>query len=402
MRSKNLLILTSLIILSVSSLVGCGTSLPSDTDENLIGNKLQAVSAFRKSDGSANSTIAVFDEQLRKIHEFDVEGMKKTRTLKVENPGEQHFVAHSPEGGYIVDMTLKGLTVFEKSGRAQVNPIKLQGKPKSAVFAPDLGYLIMYDELQSVGMIKLSAEGKVTNAVGLGPLLGEDATIVSGDLSGDGRLVLSMSNGYVYIVNVAQTIVQKKWVFSKLAIQNGPYSWVAPIRGQPQRMLMRNRSTIAIVDLDSGNSISSLSIPGTVKKVDPHIITQEAGDKVNLIYVQNGVLTTRILYRNVEYVVKSQLDLASDEWRLMHGNDRYVYDIFSNELNLVKSGRRLERYRVSDLFAQGLTALADTAQVYLGADYIFSLFPTDLGYAVRQEIETGSSTIMEKFNIREY
>lgn len=405
MRFKNLLLGSLLAAISLTSMIGCGVKVGEDLDEHMIGTKLEAVSPIRANNGSTNSTVAIFDDRLRKIHQFDVAKMTKLRTLKVEKPTEQHYVLHDAGANYIIDLTLSGFTIFDKNGKAQNNPLRLRGKPKSAAFHPERGFLVLYDDLMTVGIVSIDPNGKVLKAVTLGPILGDaDAAISSGDITYGGKLVLSMSDKSLAVVDIDQTLAQNRWVFNKVSTGT-TYSWMAPVEGNANRMLVRSENNVALVDITTGATMSQVALNGKVKKlskeINPHVISMYNGE-ATMFYTSGGAVRTRTMYRDMDAVVRSQLDLANNEWKVVFGNNRYIYDIWYNEMNIIKDNRHLEVFEVSSGIATENKRLTDNTQIYLGTDFIFTLYPSDLGKIEREDIATGNKIQKLGFNIREY
>src|SRR5262249_11409495 len=152
-------------------------------------------------DGEQNDKVVFFDETTRRIHQFDMQHMTHDRSLSVDSPGAKHYVLFHQQGNYIVDLTDKHLTVFGANTTAH-DPIHFEGKPVSAAFSPELGYLVIYDDLQSVGVIKLSADGQVAGAHVFGSELADGVSISAGEILPDGHLALAMTEGSVYLVDL--------------------------------------------------------------------------------------------------------------------------------------------------------------------------------------------------------
>ena len=103
MAFKNLFTLGMVVLF----LTACGPLPEEDAkeDENVIGNKVQAVTDIQYSPDGQVGVIAIFDEVVRKIHQFDLEDMTHLRAIPVQNPGLPHFLLHDSDGRYTVDMT---------------------------------------------------------------------------------------------------------------------------------------------------------------------------------------------------------------------------------------------------------------------------------------------------------
>lgn len=383
------------------ALAACTPSLSISPDENNIGEILGGVSSLIAPDGETNE-VAIFDETTRKIHRFDLGTMSHKTALSVTNPGEKHYVIGDSQGRFVVDLTLKHLTIFDRDGRAQHDPIKLFGKPRSAAFRENLGLLVVYDDLMNVGIVKMSATGLVQSTWVGGPVI-EGATIAAGDVDEAGRLVLMMSDGVIVIVNIDQTIAQDKWVFTKFDSGLTGVSWLAPLSGDNgRRVLVRSRSKVAILDLVSETNVSERDVSGETavklsKSGDPHVITQAGSSEITLVYAEGAVLKARKMFKQTPYLMNSHLDVNGDTWTSVETT--YQPTIIWNDTDQYRESRALKKYRVSDLRALQYKPVVGKAQIRLAESYIFALFPSELGYAVRYNIMDDSARELRAFNL---
>jgi hypothetical protein len=87
---------------------------------------------------------------------------------------------------------------------------------------------------------------------------------------------------------------------------------------------------------------------------------------------------------------------------MMSGSPKYSYDIWTNSSNVTMVDRRLKVFRPSDLKNSSNTTMPEKAQIYLGPDFYFALYPSDLGYAYKQSLIDGKKTVIQGFNVKEY
>jgi hypothetical protein len=148
MDSKNK-IQESILLFAVATLFfSCGQGNKSGDDgDHMIGQKLESIAPLRASDGEQKQKVSLYDPVVKKIHQFDLNQMGVLRTLAVLNPDEKHFVLDSGTSNYIVDLSEKHISIFDKNSNPQHEPIQFLGVPKSAAFRPDLGWLVTYDDL---------------------------------------------------------------------------------------------------------------------------------------------------------------------------------------------------------------------------------------------------------------
>jgi hypothetical protein len=389
-------------------LVGCGAnSLDTGDSDHLIGNPTKSVSALSSPDEGEAQNLVIFDKTVRRIHQFDVTNMKHIRSFGVRNPGDEHFVLYGQSGNYIVDLSLKGISIFNKYDQATHQPIKLQGTPASAAFLPSKGLLIVYDDLMSVGMLKLNSNGEVLGSWVGGPSVAGFSTIAAGDLNEDGKLILAMSDGSVVVADPEQSMTQKSWI-KEPPINTGLVSikWLAPLPLTPSQVMIRASGKIALLDLTTKTIISSYDIVDEVAKLskfnDPHIVLSN-GNAVKVVYAENSQIKEKALYLHTKkfemnYLMSSNLDLANDTWSFVDTKEPVSY--FFNDLDVAKKNRRFVRYRFSDTLATQNMTVANDTQVEIARGFIFALYPSELGYAVRYEVETESTSELKLFNLK--
>jgi len=407
MRSSKTTLLTATLLflgLALTFLSGCSKDLTAD-DEYNIGNKLEAVTPLRADNGQQNATIVMFDEVLRKVHEFDVATLAKIRTLPVNNPGEKHYELHDPVGNYIIDLSLKGFTIFDTNSNAQNNPVQLQGQPRSAAFDPSSGYLVIYDDMMDVGVVSLSPTGQVLSAGGFGSSI-NGVTIASGDLVGAGQLVLALSDGTIATVNLAQSLTQGQWVYTVVPTSfSSGLSWVAAVPGFPQEILAKSGNYLELINFTNGQTISQSGQQNQFlklsKTVNAHAISGD-GQNISLLYTDGSTIQVRQMYKQDQVIMGSQLDLTNNIWVLVNGDAGYNFDIFSGDINIVKSNRSLRVYQPSSMFASANMDLPSSAQILLDTTFFFALQPSDLGDAFTQNYVTGQKLETKGFNLKEF
>ncbi len=381
------------------------TSL-TDPDENIIGVPVAKLSSIVKIDGSDSDQIAIFDDVTRKIHQFRLSDMTYLRSLQVNNPEKDHVVVAQEKGNFVIDMYDQHLAIFDKNGNMTLDPITFAGTPVSVAFRSDLSLFIMYDNLNSVGIMQMNSLGEVDKSWVGGPLLGGAASINAGDLLSNGNLVLSLDDGTIAIVDIEKTLAKnpKDWVFTKFNSGLSRISWIAPVKDNVNQIFIKGDSEFAIYDLVAKTKVASLPLSGVdlekiSKSYDAHAIARSStfNNEINLYYPLNSQILKRSLQKQGLMVLSSQLDIAKDQWSFVESTQRTHY--YDNRLNQYKKDRVLKVLRPSDLAALVKTKIADEAQILLSALSMFALFPSDLGYAVRYDIKTGAAKEAKFFNI---
>lgn len=401
--SRTLLNLALGALLSAGGLVACTGSLTPTGDDYLIGNSVQDLSSLKNDGGEDVHTLVMFDETVHRIHKFDLSTMTHQKSYEVNQPSEKHYVLYNAQTDSIVDLTDKGMSLIDRFDRTQNNPLSLQGTPRSAAFNQDLGILVIYDDLMSVGILQLDANGDAQKSWVGGPALLEGASIASGDLTSDGKLVLALSDNSIVLVDVTQTLAQKTWVFTRFTTSLQDIKWLAPVGGHPEQVFVRDADGLALLDLNTQGVLAQYSLADEyVQKLsklgDAHVILRSNdGLTVKLLYPQSSQIKVRTLYRQADYFLSSLLSLQKDRWSFVDSTYQSVglYD----DLNQVKKSRNFKQYRVSDLLSLQKRPVASEAQIQMSDQYLFALFPSELGYAVRYDVGSDHQSELKLFNL---
>lgn len=428
---------TQKILLSVAACLaftGCypgnGTIVPDYKAENVIGIPLNKNSKLQSSTDEDSDKVVVFDKTIRKIHHFDLESSKHLGLFNVDQPEEDHFLIYNSNLNYFIDMSRRHVTIQQLNGEQNNASIKFTGTPISASYDGKQGYLVVYDSQQSVIIFKIDSNGKLLKQFISGPVVDTLGTIQAGDISGTGKLVLSVRGNpdtatgsvtdYIVVVDIEKTIAdantQKVLVFEtadKTAMTLTEMSWIAPVPGSPNLVMIRSTGKISLMDLTT-KTISSLPTDEWVvekysKIKDPHIILRKSYDfyaTVNgnverrMYYVDGGALKTRIQTKNFNYILNSHLDIKKSQWNVTKANVVKEYDLYNSYNNDYFQGRSFTRLRLNDLLSVIDTPIDDKATVEIAGDFIFSLFPSDMGKATTVDIETSRTKSITNFNVK--
>lgn len=399
------------LLLAMAVFAACAPVEKNDTkNENIIGQELQTVSPLRTSDGSRAQDVTLFDPVIKRLHQFNLVAMTFIRTVSVLNPNEKHYVLDSGDSKYIVDLSLKHISIFDRNSAANHNPIRFQGSPRSSAFRPDLGWLVVYDDLQSVGVLQLDTDGRVLRSHVFGAVVANGKSIVSGDLLSTGELILALSDNSLAIVDLEASLnaQPRRWVATVFATNLAKVNWIAPLHNRADRLLIKTADEIVLYDLTNrlgiqARTIESDDIYKLSKSYDPHVLLRTGERSMQLIYSDGNQLLTRSfeLLDLAAPVLRSDLDLQRDYWTYVYSSVQPRITLF-NDINQEEAGRQLVRYRVSDQLALQKKTIDDRTQVHLGPDFMFALYPSVLGFAKRISIEDSSEIKVEKFNLKKY
>ncbi len=384
-------------------ITACGSGSSTKDDEYLIGEQVAQISSLTTNDGGQKKTVAIYDETVHRIHQFNLNDMAYTRSVEVRSPEQKHYVLYDESNPYIVDLSKQGLSVFDKNGTPNHNPVTFMGEPRSAAFRPDLGLVVVYDSLMTVGILKISPTGEVQKSWASGPVLKDNVSIAAGDLNDDGNLILALSDSSVGVLDINASFERKPWSFRSVATSIKEISWVAPIPGSPKQILAKTSNQIALINVDTGVALSTYDLPRgyqfekLARSSQPHVIMRGRDDQLIVAYAEGGSIKNKTLFKRSDRIVQSYLNLKTDTWSFVDTPARNV-SIFS-DVNQVKSDRSLRQYRFSDLMALQSRKISKDSQSVLSQNFIFELFPSPLGYAVRTNIQDGQRAEAKLFNL---
>ncbi|MGE4130741.1 MAG: hypothetical protein AB7F86_03840 [Bdellovibrionales bacterium] len=377
--------------LALSLIVSACDPGPNSNGEHLIGDKLKDVSALTAQGGGDQDQIGIFDSTVGRIHQFNLAGNFLVRSFPAQNPGLEHSVLYDQSGNYLIDLTTKSLSIFDKSGNENKNPIEMLGKPMSAAFRADLGILVIYDDLQSVGILKLNSNGEVQKARVFGSSFGSSVTISAGDVDSTGRLVLALSDGSMALVDIDASLTAGSWVKTTFATTMDNVRWLAPVRGSPDLAFVLQNEKLSVINVATqtvtdGPTIDNADVLFRSKSIDGHIMIRDATDKnkINMYYVNAGTITSQSLYFNSPAILNSRLDLTGDSWTLISA----TYD-----------SRSVRRWRFSDLLTTTNETLPKEAKFEVNGNRVFALYPSKMGYAVHYNLTAKTSAELKHFNI---
>jgi hypothetical protein len=400
------------LLLGTFFLSGCEFSMHHDfASENGIGESLKSISALTTREGVDQSSIAIFDKTTKRIDQFDVSTMTLQRSMPVSNVNLPHYLLYDQGGNYVIDLSEKNLTVFNSASTATRDPLTFQGKPRTAAFRSSTGHLIVYDDLGTVGLLKVDPSGQVTGRTVLGSTVVGNLSIQSGDITSDGRLVVALGDGSIAVINIDQTIALHHWVLDS-SLASNPFatgmtniSWVASLASNADQVLVRARGKIALISL-ANQAILSTKVIGNSQVImkygktpDPHLLYQDSAQQTAIVYAQGSQVLSKSVFFDWHNLLTSRLNLAQDSWTYLDAGGETLNN--SDDLNVYRIGRKLRRVRFSDLLAVQSLAIVDNVQTEMTEAMIFSLYPSELGYATRTSISDGSEMAVKLFNINQ-
>ena len=425
MDFKSLLISCSLLCF-LSACSGFKLNGDDKDQEGKIGVDLQTMSSMQTPYGVENSQVFLVDKTTRKIHQFNLNSMEHIRKFEIDSPEDDHFVLHQDPWEYIIDLSTKNFSILRFNGERNKNPLTQLGKPESYAYDSTNGYLVVYDSLKTIGILKLSKTGEVLKKLESSSYLENTYTVKCGDVTNSGKLILAVKNNqddkyYLAVIDLDLSVKNqdeknpKVFVPVYYPINLDEIVWLAPNPKNLDQVIIKSKSKVSVYNF-STSTLSSIDIGDWIvekysKVQDPHLIvapkevyssfyykTNSSG-KRKLIYLDSSALKVIEFERNFNLISSSHLYVDKNEWRIVsHNSSKYYYE---NDYNKVKDSRRFLKTRLSDLMALDELKIDDAAQINITNDYIFSLYPTKLGYVRRTHIRTNEVKENKLFNLHD-
>jgi hypothetical protein len=223
----------------------------------------------------------------------------------------------------------------------------------------------------------------------------------------NGDLVLALSSGRLAKVNVDATLNNGSWTYTTATTGLSEISWVARVPGNNSRALLKHADGVSLININDGSTVTNYSKSGfTVrafsKSVDSHIVASNGYNNFRLIYSDGATIKTRDLFQQLDQIMSSDLDLTRNAWTLSMGQESRGYDIYTGDYNVTRTNRTLKRFRPTDMLASETKKIPDRARIFVAQDFMFALFPSELGYVSRQDFVTGQKIENKGFNVKEF
>lgn len=238
-------LITSIVIVSCSA----GAEKSKKPDERNIGVTLESIAPLYSPGGLESNITWIADESSRQIHKVSVHPLEIIASFTLDQPQAQHTLIGKHDGQYVIDFFEKNIQIIRADGSRTTLPIKFRGTPKSAAYSSDQGILVMLDDLGTVGVMMLDANGDVLKSWVGGSLIAEDKSIVAGDLGIDGKLVIAMDDDSMAVIDIEKSIDEETWFYETFVSEIHGISWLAPDNDDPNNWLVIGADGIGTLNL---------------------------------------------------------------------------------------------------------------------------------------------------------
>ncbi len=384
-------------------IIGCESSSIKD-QEYIVGTRLDNISS--QSDVDNGDTVSLFDKFSSRIHIFNINTMELSESYEVANPKDEHFLIASEPGEFVIDLSRSQITIFSRVHGINRNPIHFLGTPVSSAFNQTNRILIIYDDLNSVGILKLNEQGLVLKSWVGGPIIAGDSSILAGDITSSGNLIVSRSDNSLAIVDLEQSLDQQDWVYTEQTLSRNNIKWLAPIG--VDKVLFQSDEALVLYDYVAEVEIDILDTVDLDTKLyskitDAHVLYKDLNDNYTLAFSDGLSIRTRLLTNiGPNNILQSTLNISQDQWSIVKSNfqNRLNYNHEMFFINSVSYQRVVNSFRFSDMLSLSIQDLPDKAQLKQSGNAILALFPSELGYVKRIDINSGEYTELKLFNMR--
>lgn len=415
MHFKNTTIKYLLLLTLSLFMISCDSS-HSAYNENIIGSRLSTTSFT--SDSENTERLNLFDDTTRRIHSFELNKEITMSSFAVLNPEDTHYILASNDTGFVADLSRSQLSIYRYDGSMDRDVINFMGEPISSDYDKASGYLVVYDNLQSVSLLKINTAGHIESLWVGGPIISDGGTILAGEVNNE-DLILSLSDNSLAIVDMKESIRQEKWVYRlDTPSLNENIKWVASI--SEDVILYQTDKNLVLYDYTNALVIDQKSFPDDYytqaysKSGNPHVVyngkrfkgifadtSDVTFDGTLISYVEGNEIKSKELmsHRDSEGFYQSRLDLSKNLWSYIEAGGASREEDFVMSHSMETTNRRLLSFRFSDMLALTNMDLPDHAKVKRTQEDVFALYPSELGYAERINIESEDQSEIRNFNV---
>jgi hypothetical protein len=250
---------SKIYLAAVLLISGCG----SESDVGVVGQRLSQQAGLYNSYGIETKNIFVVDSMTNRILGVNSEKMTLDYEFTLSNPGEEHYVAVDANEKFVIDFSKKHLQVIGFDGRRYDNPIKFMGTPVSMAYGPASRTMVMQDDLKSIGILKLAETGEIQKSWLGGPLVADGKSITAGDLDKAGRMILSVSDNSLTVVDLDATLTNQSWQTASFTTSMTGIHWIAPDQNVSDVTLVASDTKLGAINMASKTLTDSIDFPAS-------------------------------------------------------------------------------------------------------------------------------------------
>lgn len=384
-----ILILTSILLWNVS----CADSSKESLNPNggQIGTSVSKIS----QDGVSldvrfgGKTMYTYDEPTHSVQSFDTTTMTLNWSQKIRDKSPVVGIEGTVSGSYAIVYQNKSVVVYGAKGKISQSNLNFQGTPKSTAFNEETGYLIMYDDLASIGIYKFDNSGKIESSTLLGPILDAKKAVYAGDIDSNSNLYLAMSDYSVLKVDLKASLENKAWSYEVFYTNDQLVTWIG--ESSSGYLMLTDNEKVMSLSPDDGGVVASEEISwiySSSKAEQPHILALREGEEnADLMHVgEDG-----------SFVLHTLSGAFSSLGVAQRGN---YYSTINSEGDQITFVSRSSVYTIRLNDGLVLATMNHFGKdLFINRDSFVSIYPSVLGKLVKTNIADGEQTELKYYNI---
>ena len=358
--------------------------------------------------GGDENTLSLLNTSTNKAVSISVDPfeVKFTQTM----PFEVSNIERSMHG-YSIFFGKEDFAVVDTEGNLQRNPVSLVGQLAS--YGVDLlnGWLVLMDDIGSIGYVKIEKSGKVVGTYASGSVV-NGLSIKRGTLLSNGTLVVTTAADSITSIDIEQTIGQQDVVSKQVSLppldsetevevaeakepemgvpgvsveeEEDPVSenidWIASVPGNDHLGFLRRGNYLQTVNLNEGSILATEEVTAPKGfpffKPTPHFIGKKDNNRLSLYYPNSdGSISSNELVMPLSSFsgesLQSYLDLKAGTITIL--------------LKAAESG--VVRLRLKDSLVLTSHSLPKSLYYGLTPEYVVMLKDSSLGQAERWSLK---------------
>jgi|GEM_PF-6384812 len=394
--------------LPILLLMFCACTPSADVeDENIIGLRLSDLDSISESQNE--KMLNIYDKVTNRIHTFDVEKNALLYSTEVPSSDGENYVVASDDDSYFISLSSFGFDFHTyQTGEVNSYGMIVQGELVSYAFNKETMHLVVYDDLNSIGLAKIESGLDYKVWVG-GPLITGEQSVQAGDILDDGTLVLSLINGSLAMVDIDASISAQEWVYTEdSTLTDVGIKWIANAGGS--KILVNSEDSLTLYDTAAQTVLDSVDLPTSAVPVEysksgsPHIVFKSKDFSTHtLAYVDSETIKT-IDFTNLKtesLFSQSRLDVNANSWTYL-SLERDILDWGESRIvdfNASDENRMTVTRRLSDLLVMDKLELPDEAILKRTKNRVLALYPSELGFAKVYGLNGQGHSELSNFNI---
>lgn len=390
------------------------------SEEGVVATSLDSFYSHSYSQSLAGSGAVLVDDSTNRILQLSLAPLEIRR--KYQNPMGAKAVLSNNNSSYLIAIGQNGFQILGDV----IQDFVTVGAVKSAAYDADQDILVVEDSHGALSVTLLDDFGHLNlNWVG-GPFFEGFGFVNAGAILPDKRLALSLKNGNLAIVDVLQSLSERKWRFEVIEVPEAKsMSWIAAIPGSTDNILIGDENQLFSFNVKSAKVIDRRELKGYFRigasyDAVPHVLAKEKKlgttslDSPPSTIVSNSLADgpVSIFFSSPEGVIsekKLDVDFSAIVRSWFYDDELVLLTCANGSGSCQQSEKYLVgtafRFRTSDNLLMGRYTENREAQWTYADGKMLLQFPSKLGYVELRELVGSQSILLQKlsgFNAEHY